>query len=144
VQVETELRFKADTLHQSVKGGTRPLERDVPFARGTYLTDQRFLTQWALVVGQVPQPKPGDTVAPEKKQTLHVFVPEDLRSRELVLEARDAENLTLADGSEILARKYETEKGMLFFLNDQNQVVKIAIPSQKLEVLLEKTEFRID
>ncbi len=144
VPVETELRFKADTLHQSVKGGTRPLERDVPFARGTYLTDQRFLTQWALVVGQVPQPKPGDTVAPEKKQTLHVFVPEDLRSRELVLEARDAENLTLADGSEILARKYETEKGMLFFLNDQNQVVKIAIPSQKLEVLLEKTEFRID
>ncbi len=142
--IETELRFKADTLHQSVKGGKSPLEREVPFARGTYLTDQRFLSQWALVVGQLPQSKPGDTVAPEKKQTLHVFVPEDLRSRELVLEARDPETLTLADGSEVLARKYETEKGMIFFLNDQNQVVKIAIPGQKLEVLLEKTEFRMN
>ncbi len=142
--IETTLQFKGDTLRQEIKGGSRPIQRDVPFARGTYLTDQRFLSQWALVVGQIPQARPGDAVQPEQKQTLHVFVPEDLRSRELVLEARGTEALTLADGTEIQARKFESEKGMVFYLNGQNQVVKIAIPAQKLEVLLEKAEFRLD
>ncbi len=142
--VETTLHFKGDTLHQEVKGGSRPIQRDVPFARGTYLTDQRFLSQWALVVGQIPQARAGEAVPPESKQTLHVFVPEDLRSRELVLEARGVEPLVLADGTEIQARKFESEKGMLFFLNDRSQVVKIAIPAQKLEVVLEKAEFRLD
>jgi hypothetical protein len=142
--IETTLQFKGDTLREEIKGGSRPIQRDVPFARGTYLTDQRFLSQWALVVGQIPQARPGDAVQPEQKQTLHVFVPEDLRSRELVLEARGTEALTLADGTEIQARTFESEKGMVFYLNGQNQVVKIAIPAQKLEVLLEKAEFRLD
>ena len=143
--VTTELSFKGDLVRQEIKGsGPKPIVRDIPLAQGTYLTDQRFLSQWALVVGQIPQPKPNEPVAPEAKQTMQVFVPEDLRSRELVLEAREAETLTLADGSQVQARKYETEKGMVFYLNGQNQVVKIAIPSQKLEVLLEKSEFRID
>ncbi len=142
--VETTLNFKGDTLHQEVKGGSRPIQRDVPFARGTYLTDQRFLSQWALVVGQVPQTPAGEAAQPQDKHSMYVFVPEDLRSRELVLEARGAETLVLADGTEVQTRKFESEKGMVFFLNDRNQVVKIAIPAQKLEVLLEKAEFRMD
>lgn len=142
--VETDFRFNGDILDHEVKGGKNPSKREIPFARGTYLTDQRFLSQWALVVGQIPKPKQGEAVKAGEKHTMHVFIPEDLRSRELVLEAREPETLTLGDGSQVQVRPYETEKGMVFYLNDRNQVVKIAIPNQKLEVLLEKSEFKLD
>lgn len=137
--VETDLSFKGDVVNHESNGK----KREVPYARGTYLTDQRFLSQWALVVGQTPMPKPGEDLKVGEKFTMHVFVPEDLRSREMVLEVKEREALTLADGTEIQARRLETEKGMIFYLNDKNQVVKIAIPNQKLEVVLEKTEFRM-
>lgn len=141
--LQTDFRFRGDLVDQEIQGGKTPTRREVPFARGTYLTDQRFLSQWALVVGQIPVPKPGEATS-GVKHTMHVFVPEDLRSREMVLEARDPETLTLEDGSQVQVRRFDTEKGMVFFLNDKNQVVKITIPSQKLDVVLEKTEFRMD
>lgn len=137
--VETNLRFKGDVVNHESGGRTR----EVPYARGTYLTDQRFLSQWALVVGQTPMPKPGEDLKVGEKYTMHVFVPEDLRSREMVLEVKERESIVMPDGTEVSARRLETEKGMVFYLNEKNQVVKIAIPNQKLEVVLEKTEFRM-
>ena len=76
---------------------------------------------------------------PEQRYSFHIFLPQELKTREMVLEGAKAETVTLPDGSEISARKLEADSGMAFYLNDKNQVVKIDIPSQKIELLLEET-----
>lgn len=136
--------FKTDLARQQEnKPKGEPVVREVPFSQGTYLTDQRFLSQWALVVGQTPQPEAGKTFTVGDKYTFHIFVPEELRTREMVLEVRGEEPITGPDGEEIDVWRLESDGGMAFFLNDKSQVVKISIPTQNLDVMLAETRFKM-
>ncbi|MEW6281903.1 MAG: transglutaminase domain-containing protein [Candidatus Eremiobacterota bacterium] len=141
---EQSFAFANDVARQERKEkGGNTVVREVPFSQGTYLTDQRFLSQWALVVGQTPRPEAGKTYQAGDKYTFHVFVPEDLRTREMVLEIKGEETLVLADGSETTVWRLESDGGMAFFLNDKNQVIKISIPQQNLDLVLQETRFKL-
>lgn len=135
--------FKTDVARQENTEGEKTSSREVPFSQGTYLTDQRFLCQWALVVGQTPQPEAGKTYTVGDKYTFHIFVPEELRTREMVLEVRGQEPLTGPTGEETEVWRLESDGGMAFFLNDKSQVVKISIPTQNLDVVLQETRFKM-
>ncbi len=141
--MEQSFAFSRDMARQERQEKNGAVVREVPFSQGTYLTDQRFLSQWALVVGQTPKPESGKTYNVGDKYTFHIFVPEELRTREMVLEVRGQEPLAGPDGEETQVWRLESDGGMAFFLNEKNQVVKIAIPTQNLEVVLQETRFKM-
>lgn len=135
--------FKKDTAKlekEEAEGKTS--SREIPFSYGTYFTDSRFLTQWALVLGQAldnspeKQPKVGDKI------TFHTFVPDSMKSQEIVLEVREPETLKVSEEEQIDVKRLEAETGMAFLLNDKNQVVKIEVPEQNLELQLKDTKFK--
>ena len=135
--------FKKDTAKlekEEAEGKTS--SREIPFSYGTYFTDSRFLTQWALVLGQAldaspeKQPKVGDKI------TFHTFVPDSMKSQEIVLEVREPETLKVGEAEPIDVKRLEAETGMAFLLNDKNQVVKIEVPEQNLELQLTETKFK--
>lgn len=134
--------FKKDTARlDSQSGDGKTTSREIPFSFGTYFTDTRFLTQWALVVGQCldespeKQPKVGD------KLTFYTFVPDTMKSQEIVLEMAQPETMDIDAENKIEVKRLEAESGMAFLLNDKNQVVKIEIPEQELELYLKSTKF---
>jgi hypothetical protein len=142
---ESEMSGKKDTQHfkfgrdfisqiLEVKDGEKI--RDIPYSRGTYLIDQRFLSQWALVIGQIPKPQLG------KKYNFTVFIPEDLRTREIELEVKNFERIEVGSG-EMNAFRCESKKGMIFYVDTNSNVVKISLPPQELEIDLVKTEFKL-
>ncbi len=147
VELEAErgpelFRFLTDTARYQAPDKEGKLStRDVPFAKGTYITDSRILSQWALVIGQTPkfEGQPED----EQRYSFHVFLPQEMKTREIILEAVEPETITLPDGAEVTARKLEEDSGMAFYLNDLNQVVKIELPQQNLEVVLEETRSKL-
>lgn len=210
----TTYRFLEDTvLLRTGQPGTEAYEKDrgreFPFAKGTYFTDPRLLSQWALMAGQVPL-----TVGSEKEFPVHVYLPERKESRELLLEVGEVESIRLEstlklvdDGAEekadpetppseepptetesaptgppaapseaseeqpanaaldpelatsqtpqeqlaaltpndpnaLRATHLILDSGMELWLNDKNQIIKIDIPDQGLELILEKVETR--
>jgi transglutaminase-like putative cysteine protease len=232
----TTYSFGEDTvLIRPGKPGMENYEKDkgreYPFAKGTYFTDPRLLTQWALMAGQVPL-----TVGSEKEFPIHAFLPDRKTAREMLLEVGEVESirleptlavpdkdqekgeeapkdgdatpedgeatptkanpeddaapapkpaetpkpdgdgsgqpeegsqpakegppteepvegitetrstkeqldaLTPADPNAVRATHLITDSGMEFWLNDRNQIIKIEIPDQGLELILEKVE----
>lgn len=134
--------FKKDTAQlQNDLGEGKSTSKEIPFSYGTYFTDSRFLSQWALVLGQAldsspeKQPKVGDKII------FHTFVPDSMKSQEIVLEMREPETLKLSEDQQIDVKRLEAETGMAFLLNDKNQVVKIEVPEQNLELQLRDTKF---
>lgn len=116
--------------------------REIPFARGTYLADQRLLTQWALVVGQAK--KPHHSLKPGQRLSLHVFVPEHLKSEGMVLTVKKPVTIKTKPGHHLTLQRLESDAGWTFLLNHSGQVVRISIPAQKLELVLEKTHFKLN
>jgi len=127
-------KFEKGFITQIFDGTDR--KRDIPYSRGTYLIDQRFLSQWALVVGQMPRPQLG------KKYNFTVFVPEDLKTRDIELEAKNFEKIEAGE-KEYDVFKCESKKGMVFYIDSTGKVVRIALPPQELEIDLVKTEFKL-
>ena len=193
--------------------------REYPFAKGTYFTDPRLLTHWALLAGQVPLEPDA-----EKEFPIHHFLPSKSDSREMLIEVGDKEEVRLeptlsADKREMEETETETETestesegetkpeaevkpegedakpeveapkpegentsqdepelpegnsitadplstlptsptakvqmatqlitdtGIEFWLSDRNQIVKIVIPDQGIELILEKVETSLD
>lgn len=135
--------FKKDTAQlQNDLGEGKTSSKEIPFSYGTYFTDSRFLSQWALVLGQAldtspeKQPKVGDKII------FHTFVPDSMKSQEIVLEVREPETLKLTEEQQIDVKRLEAETGMAFLLNDKNQVVKIEVPEQNLDFMLRDTKFK--
>ncbi|MBT9583709.1 hypothetical protein IV102_10175 [bacterium] len=135
--------FKKDTAQLETEASEgKVTSREIPFSHGTYFTDSRFLTQWALVLGQAldsaadKQPKVGDKI------TFHTFVPDSMKSQEIVLEVREPETLKVSDEVQIEVTRLEAETGMAFLLNGKQQVVKIEVPEQNLELQLRDTKFK--
>lgn len=143
-----QFTFKNDTARLETElGKDKKSEKEIPFSYGTYFTDSRFLTQWALVVGQAldsapdKQPKVGD------KLSFFTFVPDTMKTQEIVLEVREPETMKIGAGEaeeEIEVKRLEAESGMAFLLNDRNQVVKIEVPEQNLELVLRETKFKTE
>ncbi|MDQ7824207.1 MAG: transglutaminase-like domain-containing protein [Candidatus Eremiobacteraeota bacterium] len=134
--VTQHFRFGKDTISQVFKVADTEKTRDIPYSKGTYLIDQRFLSQWALVVGQIPKLQIG------KKYIFTAFVPEDLGTREIELEVKNYERIE-AGGKEVNAFRCESKKGMVFYIDPNGNVVKIALPPQELEFTLVKSEFKL-
>jgi hypothetical protein len=129
--------FISQIIQEAAPDSSQPEQtRDIPYSRGTYLIDQRFLSQWALVIGQIPKPQLG------KRYTFTVFVPEDLTTREIELEVKNFEKVEVGT-REVDTFKCESKKGMVFYVDSNSNVVKIALPSQELEIDLIKTEFKL-
>jgi transglutaminase-like putative cysteine protease len=78
--------------------------REYPFAKGTYFTDPRLLSHWALLGGQVPMTKDA-----EKEFPIHYFLPEKGDKREMLLEVGEKEEVTLEPGLSIDRRDDKTE-----------------------------------
>lgn len=145
---DSPLIFKETRVVREVKDGAQVMPQYIPYSKGTYLADQRFLSMWALVVEQLTLGKDAqkeDSTGSDgdaESYSFSVFIPETLRTQELVLDRSDSdETVTMPDGQEIDVVKLETEKGMVFYVDQKNRVIKLAIPSQQIELVLEKTEF---
>lgn len=140
-----KLEFKRDTAQlENLDSSGKATSREIPFSYGTYFTDSRFLSQWALVIGQSLDANKDKRPEVGEKLTFHTFLPDSLKSQEIVLEVLETENLKLSEDEEIEVTRMETESGMAFLLNDKNQVVKIEVPDQKLDFMLVSTRFRAD
>jgi hypothetical protein len=92
----TTYEFNEDTvLIRPGKPGSEIYDKDkgreYPFAKGTYFTDPRLLSQWALMVGQVPL-----TEGSEKEFPIHAFLPERKTSREMELDVGELETVHMA------------------------------------------------
>jgi transglutaminase-like putative cysteine protease len=157
--------FKEDATYlETEKAGTKNV-REIPFSHGTYFADQRFLTQWALILGQAQLPSaknssmglnlppiksassmpsmPAQALKPGDRVGCMVFVPELLKNQEINFDVKESEPIKLADGTEVDVVLVESEAGMKFYLNKQNQVVKIEVPKQKLELILKEIKFKV-
>ncbi len=105
---------------------------DIPYSKGTYLVDNRFLSFWALVVGQIPRLELGG------KYKFTVFLPEDIKTVKVELEVKNFERVE-ADGKDENAFKCESNIGMIFYISQNSgRVLKISIPNQKLDYTLAK------
>ena len=213
----TTYEFNEDTVTiRPGKPGEEAYEkaqgREYPFAKGTYFTDPRLLTHWALMAGQVPL-SPGS----EKEFPLHTFVPGAKSQKEMLLEVGEKEQITLeptlmkdkrdeaeeAEGEEKpeaeateggdaepktaeeakaeqpaatepektegqgddpnaitadplqnlpssataktqMATHLITDSGLEFWLDDRGRIIKIEIPDQGLELILEKVETSLE
>ena len=77
--------------------------------------------------------------------TFHTFIPSDLSMHELrVQRAGSDETLTLPDGREVEAARLDTEDGVTFYMDlETGKVIKISIPSQEWEIVLENIRFEL-
>lgn len=169
---KTVLDFQKGFITETSIADEKEKTRKIPYSRGTYLADQRFLSLWALIAEQIPNEdnakdkvpatqdaaknKATDTSDTAKEtdqskqstdttQSFHVFIPDLLNTQELILEeSEEDETVTMPDGTEVETTKLSTEKGMDFYVNDKHQIIKIAIPNQQIEVFLDSIEFSIE
>ncbi|CAN0300854.1 unnamed protein product, partial [Phaeothamnion confervicola] len=86
----TTYTFKEDTATSDVvTADGKKTSRDIPFSQGTYFTDQRFLTQWALVVGQTQDPAPTKALKVGDRVSFFIFIPESQKTQEVALEVKE-------------------------------------------------------
>ena len=136
--------FKDDTAHmESETADGKKRVREIPFSNGTYFTDRRFLSQWALVVGQTQDSLATKALKVGDKVSFHAFIPDTQKSQELFLEVKEATTLKDPKGQDVEVLKLEADSGMTFYLNKKNQVMKIAVPQQKLELVLRETHSKM-
>lgn len=104
----TTYTFNEDTVGVRVgkpgqEGFEETLERELPYAVGTYFTDPRLLTHWALLAGQVPL-----TEDAEKEFPIHTFLPGTKVKKEMTLEVGESEEISLKPTLLLDRRKRET------------------------------------
>lgn len=105
------------------------VKNNIPYSKGTYLLDNRFLSLWALAAGQIPNVELGG------KYRFTAFVPGEMKTLEFELSAKGFERVE-AEGRDFNAFKCESSSGMVFYIDQTGRVVKIVIPAQKLEFTL--------
>lgn len=109
------------------------LIRKIPYSRGTYLLDQRYLSLWALVMGQIPR------LEINKTYDFTAFIPEEMQVRNIELEVKGYERVE-AEGTELNTFKCETKNGIVFYIEPGGRVVKIDLNAQDLEFVLVETD----
>lgn len=141
---EVKLRFSSNRVYEESEVNGQKIEREIPVPNGLYLTDQRFLSQWALALEQV-----NIEVEQEDQETgvysLYIFVPELLSFQELLLtEDEEQYDVTMPDGTTITTTCLRSEQGMEFYIDAQRRVVRIAVPNRNLELYLLTQEFSLE
>ena len=109
---------------------------NIPYSKGTYLLDQRYLSLWALVMGQIPRIELG------KKYNFTIFIPEEMKTMELELEVKNFERIEAA-GKDLNVFKCETQNELIFYIEPTGKVMKISLPAQQLELVLAESDFEI-
>lgn len=94
-QESATYEFNEDTvLVRPGKAGEEAFEKDrgreYPFAKGTYFADPHLLTQWALMVGQVPL-----GLGAENHFPLTIFLPKEKTVKKIGLDVDEAEVIHL-------------------------------------------------
>lgn len=126
---------EGNIINQMVEYSDESVKREIPYSRGTYLTDGRFLSLWALVVGQIPQIKIGG------KYSLTAFAAEDLSFRKVGLEIKNFEKVEAGD-EEFDVFRADADNGMVFYLTKDARAVKISVPTQGLEAEMISLDMR--
>ncbi len=129
-QQQQQFRFTDKYIENIVPAaGEGEIIRNIPYSQGTYLLDQRYLSLWALVIGQIPRVELG------KKYEFTVFIPESMKTMDIELEVKNFERVE-AEGRDFNAFKCETQNGLIFYIDPSGRVVKVNIPAQELEFVL--------
>lgn len=100
--------FEADTVvirkgKKGDEGFDEDPGREYPCAKGTYFTDPRLLTQWALLAGQVPL----DELS-AKEFTINSFLPDRRKTTDMLLEVAEKEQVKLSP--RLFLKKAESKK----------------------------------
>lgn len=109
---------------------------NIPYSKGTYLLDQRYLSLWALVMGQLPR------IELNKTYNFTMFIPEEMRTMDLELEVKNFERIE-AEGKDLNVFRCETKNGLIFYIEPSGKVMKIGLPEQQLELVLMDSDFEI-
>ncbi|MBM3462773.1 MAG: transglutaminase domain-containing protein [Armatimonadetes bacterium] len=117
-------------------GGERKIQQ-TPISEGVYLADRRFLTMWAMLVGQVPNPTLGQSYQ------MHVYLPETHTTEEVTLTVRQEDKLGL-NGEERDTWRIETGDGIAFFVDKTSgQVLRVENPRQDIVLVLVESKTKI-
>lgn len=135
--VARTFRFAEGLARETVRVAGQDRVQETPVSQGVYVTDPHFMSLWALVVGQLPNPQAGQST------TVHVYSPEGHSTQEITLHVRQEEKLAV-NGEERDAWRVETSDGMSLFIDKQTaQVVRIEHPRQDLVLQLVESKTKI-
>lgn len=122
--------FDVNVSRENVKVGDTTKVQETPMSEGVYLFDPRFMSMYALVVGQLPNPALGT------KASIFVYDPETHDTREMVLQIRQEEKVGVA-GEEKETWRCESTDGISFFIEKTTgQVIRIEAPRQDMVLQL--------
>ncbi|HEY4001666.1 MAG TPA: transglutaminase-like domain-containing protein [Candidatus Xenobia bacterium] len=132
---ETVLFDKTDIVTKV--GGDHPKTQQIPYSKGVYLADGRFLSQLALVLGQTPNLKAG------RKLSVWLFRPDTLTIRKEELDVKGEEVLVKgADSWETW--RCEASDGLVVNIDkDSHQVQKIVDGRTGYELDYEQSKLRL-
>lgn len=131
-----EYIFNQDIVTRIAVKDNKKKELSLPISKGVYLADKRILSQLAMALGQIPNPKIGH------KYKLYIFIPGKLETGLLEVEIKKVEKIKIKD------KTYQTLKGevaddLIFWIDKDSRVIKIKMPSEKLEYILDSFEVEI-
>lgn len=138
VMVKEQYRF-TDEMIEHILPEVEGKEQisSIPYSQGSYLLDQRYISLWALAVGQLPK------MQLDKTYKLTAFIPEEVKTTEIELTVKNFLKIE-ADGGDLEVFKADSKKGLSFYIDRSGRVVRVEIPDQQLEFTLVKTALKGD
>jgi hypothetical protein len=124
-------------LIQNIERDGKQQEMKIPFSKGAYLADTSFLSQWALILGQL-----GD-LSIGRAYTFTIFIPETTSFETINANVRKFESVEAGDKI-YEAFQLETGSGIQFWLEKSTgRLVKLSFPTQEVDLELTSSEFKI-
>lgn len=129
--------FGKGTITTKLDGRDGEKTRDIPYSRGVYVADGRFLSQLALIFGQAPELKAG------KKVSVWLFQPDALTIRRVELDVK-GEDVIVKGADSWETWRCEGPDGLVVNIDkDTHQVEKIVDPRSGLELDLESSKLKL-
>jgi hypothetical protein len=124
-------------VKENIALGDETRVQETPISEGAYVVDPRFISMYALIIGQLPNPAMGT------KATIHLYDPETHNTRPMALEIRQEEKIGV-DGEERDTWRCESTDGMSFFIEKRSgQVIRIEMPRQDMVLQLTESAIKI-
>lgn len=134
---QVTFEFLTGAVRQDVKLGSETRMQETPVSEGVYLFDPRFLSMYALIVGQLPNPSLGT------KASVFVYDPSTHETREMPLQIRQEEKVGVA-GEEKETWRCESTDGVSFFIEKTSgQVLRIESPRDDMVLQLVESAIKI-
>lgn len=131
-----EYSFNQDLVHEKISFDDKSIERDIPISDGSYMGDMRAVGYLSLVMGQLPSYSEGTSY------NFHIFSPELLKSEAWKCTIKTKELVAIRD-KQILAYMIETSYGLTFWVDENRVTIKIDIPDEDEELILQETKNHI-